>query len=332
MLKSIMAGAALAALTLTTPAFAQDAIKVGALRLVSHSPTYLAVERGYFADEGLEVELVYFQAAQPMAVAIASGDVDFGITAVTGGLINLAEKGVVKVVGGALTEEAGIDGQVILASKAAFDDGLTSPAALAGRSYAVTQPGSSFHYMAHKIAAAEGIDTAEVRMVPLQKVGAIVGALKTGQVDAWSIVPNIGAGLAKAPEVEMIGLVSDYIPDYQVTTVFTSTANVEENPDLVKRFLSAFSRGAADFNAALVDKTSGDDAEVVGLIHKYVYTDRPLDQAEPAIRAGGMRISPDAMLSTTSLQDQLDWFQSQGFVDESVTLDTFVDTQFVETK
>ncbi|MEM7567937.1 MAG: ABC transporter substrate-binding protein, partial [Pseudomonadota bacterium] len=129
MLKSILAGAALAA-AFATPTFAQDAIKVGALRLVSHSPTYLAVERGYFEEEGLEVELVYFQAAQPMAVAIASGDVDFGITAVTGGLINLAERGVVKVVGGALSEEEGIDGQVILASKAAYDDGLTSPAAL----------------------------------------------------------------------------------------------------------------------------------------------------------------------------------------------------------
>ncbi|MEM7566539.1 MAG: ABC transporter substrate-binding protein, partial [Pseudomonadota bacterium] len=248
-----------------------------------------------------------------------------------GGLINLAERGVVKVVGGALSEEEGIDGQVILASKAAYDDGLTSPAALAGRSYAVTQPGSSFHYMAHKIAEAEGIATDEVRMVPLQKVGAIVGALKSGQVDAWSIVPNVGVGLSNAPEVEMIGLVSDYIPDYQVTTVFTSTANIDENPDLVSRFLSAFSKGAADFNAALVDKTSGDDDEVVGLIHKYVYTDRPLERAEPAIRAGGMRISQNAALNTTSLQDQLDWFQSQGFVDDSVTLDTFVDAQFVET-
>lgn len=332
MLKTFAAGAALATLALTGQAAAQDAIKVGALRLVSHSPTYIAMERGYFAEADLDVELVYFQAAQPMAVAIASGDVDFGITAVTGGLINLAERGVVKVVGGALREEAGVDGQVILASKTAYDEGLTSPAELSGRSFAVTQPGSSFHYMAHKIAQGEGIDTADVRPVPLQKVGAIVGALRSGQVDAWSIVPNLGVGLARAPEVEQIGLVADYIPDYQVTTVFTSTANIEENPDQVQRFLNAFSKGAADFNAALVDKTSGDDAEVVGLIHKYVYTDRERERAEPAIRAGGMRISPNAILNTTSLQDQLDWFQSQGFVDESVTLDTFVDAQFVETE
>ena len=77
-------------------AFAADKITVGALRFTSHAPSFIAFERGYFADEGLEVNFEFFQAAQPMAVAIASGDVDFGITAISGGLINLAEKGAIK--------------------------------------------------------------------------------------------------------------------------------------------------------------------------------------------------------------------------------------------
>ena len=64
---------------------AADKITVGALRLASHAPTFIAVERGYFKDEGLDVNLAFFEAAQPVAVAIASGDVDFGITAITGG-------------------------------------------------------------------------------------------------------------------------------------------------------------------------------------------------------------------------------------------------------
>ena len=67
-----------------------DKVRVGLLSLVSHAPSIIADERGYFTDEGLEVELIMFQAAQPMAVAIAAGDVDFGITAITGGLIDLA--------------------------------------------------------------------------------------------------------------------------------------------------------------------------------------------------------------------------------------------------
>jgi NitT/TauT family transport system substrate-binding protein len=103
---------AAAATGLAAPAIAQGKkIVVGALRFTSHSASFIAAERKYFADAGLDVELRFFQAAQPMAVAIASGDVDYAVTAISGGLISLADKGAIKVIGGALSEEPGIDGQ-----------------------------------------------------------------------------------------------------------------------------------------------------------------------------------------------------------------------------
>ncbi len=314
-----------------TTAVAEE-IKVGALRFTSHAASFVAFERGYFEEQGLEVEFVFFQAAQPMAVAIASKDVDFGVTAITGGLINLAEKGAVKVIGGALQEEPGIDGQKILVSKAAFDDGVTSAAQLGGRSFGITQPGSSFHYMASKIAEAEGIPTDDITLKSLQKVGAIVGALKSGQIDAWTIVPHIAKALAGGPEVEIIGDVADYIPDYQVTTVFTSNDNAANNADLVGRFLAAFSKGAADFNAALVDKTTSamEEEAMVRLVHKYVNADRPFEQAAPSIRNGAMRINEGARLNLASVEDQLNWFQASELISDSITIDMLVDSSFVE--
>ncbi len=325
--------AALVALSaLTVPALAADKITVGALRFTSHAPSFVAFEKGYFTDEGLEVEFKFFQAAQPMAVAIASGDVDFGITAISGGLINLAEKGAIKVIGGALQEEPGIDGQIILVSKAAYDEGVTSPAKLKGRSFGITQAGSSFHYMASKIAEKEGFATADIKLVPLQKVGAIIGALKSGQVDSWSIVPHIAKALLKGGEIMQIGMVADYIPDYQVTTVFTSTEIAETKPDLVKRFLKAFSKGADDFNAALVDNTEGEAgaAAMVELIHKYVYADQPIEKAGPSIKNGAMRINKDAALNLTNVKDQLDWFKAEGLVSNDIAIDTLVNTDYVE--
>ena len=314
------------------PALAADDIKVGILRLTSHSPSIIAKAKGYFADEGLNVEFVPFQAAQAMAVGIASRDIDFGMTAISGGLVNLADKGAIKVIGGALMETDDAEGQKILASKAAYDAGLTTPAALAGKRYGVTTAGSSFHYMAHKIADGEGVDRSDVRMVPLQKVPAIIASLKSGQIDAWSIVPNIGNALARGDSVVAIGDVSDYIPNYQVTAVFTSTANVEDNPDLVKRFLAALSKGIDDYNAALVDKTMSeeDTRPIVEMIHEYVYADTPIDKADPRIRAFGMRINPGAALNVESVEDQLNWFKSEGLVPDSVTMDDLVDTSFVD--
>jgi len=330
------AGTALAMAVISASAVvpaAAEKVTVGALRFTSHAASFVAFERGYFKDQGLDVEFKFFQAAQPMAVAIAAGDVDFGVTAISGALINLANKGAIKVIGGALQEEPGIDGQMILVSKKAFDDGVTTPAMLKGRTFGITQAGSSFQYMAHKIAQKEGFAGSEIKMKPLQKVGAIIGALKSEQIDAWSIVPHIAKGLAKGPTIEIIGKIADYIPDYQVTTVFTSADNAANKKDLVKRFLAAFSKGADDFNAALVDKSAGDAAgeDMVKLVHKYVYTSRPYEKAAPSIRNGAMRINKNAKLNLTNVKDQLAWFKSEGLVSKDITIDTLVDASFVET-
>ncbi|MBE1296777.1 ABC transporter substrate-binding protein [Phycobacter azelaicus] len=323
---------AAAATGLAAPAIAKNSkAVVGALSLTSHSGSFIAVERNYFAEAGLDVELKFFQAAQPMAVAIASGDVDFGVTAISGGLLSLAQKGAVKVIGGALSEEAGIDGQKILASDAAFQAGLTSPEALGGKRFGMTTAGSSFHYMGSKIAAAHGVE--DLKFVPLQKVGAIIGALKSGQIDAWSIVPHIAKALAGSGAVHIIGDVADYLPDYQVTTVFTSAQNASSDRALVETFLSGFTRGVSDFNATMVEKSQGDAAidEMVQLIHKYVYTDRPLEKAAPSIINGAMRINKGAAINVASVRDQLEWMQSAGLVDSAITLDTFLDTSYVDT-
>ncbi len=296
----------------------------------SHAASFVALERGYFAEEGLDVEFEFFQAAQPMAVAIASGDADYAVTAISGGLVSLAEKGAAKVIGGALSEEPGIDGQLILASNAAFEAGLTDPNKLDGKSFGMTQPGSSFHYMGAQIAAKEG---ASLNFKPLNKVGAIIGALKSGQIDAWSIVPHIAKALAGGGAVQVIGKVSDYLPNYQVTTVFTSAKNAANERAKTEAFLRAFSKGADDFNAALVDKSAGDDAamDMVNLVHKYVYADKPIEKAEKSIRNGAMRINAGAALNKASVMDQLNWFKAEGMVKDGVEYETLVDDSYVKT-
>ncbi|MEP2784845.1 MAG: ABC transporter substrate-binding protein [Pseudoruegeria sp.] len=322
---------AAAATGLAAPAIAQNRkIVVGALRFTSHSGSFVAIERNYFAEAGLDVELRFFQAAQPMAVAIASGDVDYAVTAISGGLVSLADKGAIKVIGGALSEEPGIDGQKFLVSDAAFQAGVTSPADLNGKKFGISSAGSSFHYMGSKMAQAEGID---LSFTPLQKVGAIIGALKSGQIDGWSIVPHIAKPLAGSGAVHIIGNVSDYLPNYQVTTVFTSTSNATDERDQTTAFLNGFSRGVNDYNAAMIDQAGGEDGvnKMVDLIHKYVYTDRPREKAAPSIINGTMRLNQGARLNVASVQDQLSWFQSEDLVNADITLDRLVDTSYVET-
>ena len=327
----LLAGTALSA----SASFAKaDDITLGALRLTSHSPTYIALERGYFADEGLDVELSFFESSAAMAVGVAGGDLDYGVTSITGGLMNLAHKGAVKVIGGALAEDPEVPGARILASNKAFEAGLTEPAQLSGKTFGITTAGSSFHYMLSRIATEEGFSVSDVQMKPLQKVGAIVGALTSGQVDGWVIQPSIAKRLIDEGAAHEIGSFSDYDPSYQVTAIFTSTGIAEGEREQTEAFLRALSKGVADYNAAFVDKTANDDevSELTGIVHQYVSVDVPDERFAKDMSEGSMRINEGLSLSTTSLQSQLDWMQGEGLVSDEITLEMLVDPSYVDTK
>ena len=201
---------------------------------------------------------------------------------------------------------------------------------LDGKSFGISAAGSSFHYMGSRIAEAEG---AALTFKPLQKVPALIGALKSGQIDAWAIVPHIAAPLAASGEVHVIGDVAAYLPDYQVTTLFTSKSNADDERDMTSSFLGAYSKGAAAYNAAMIEGEGGQaglDA-MVDLIHTYVYADREREAAASAIVAGTMRLQPGARLNMASLADQLAWYQSEGLVDAGIGIETVVDPSYVET-
>jgi len=310
---------------------AADKITIGALRFTSHSPSFIAYEKGYFKEEGLDVELKFFQAAQPIAVAIASGDIDFGVTALTGGFFSLADKGALKVIGGMMAEKKGAPGNTILVSNKAFEAGVKTPADLKGKSWAMTQQGSSFHYMAGIIAENNGFKASDMKLKPLQKVGSMIGALKSGQVDGMAIVPHIAAGLAKGGAAKIIGKIQD-MSDYQVTTIFTSTKNTTDNKDVVKRFLKAYSRGISDYLAVMQnqDKDPAATEAMVDLIHKYVYVSRPREKAAPSIKAGAVYLNEGAALNVADVKRQLEWFQGNKLAPASLTVDKMVDASFVK--
>lgn len=311
---------------------ATEKVKIGYLPLVSHSPTFIAAAKGYFTSEGLDAELVGFRAAEPMAVGIAAGDIDFGITAITGGLVSLADKGAVKVVGGSLAEAKGVEGQKVLASNQAYAKGLTSIEGLKGKLYALTTAGSSFQYVAYKAAQKAGFPASDINYKPLQSIPACIAALKTGQVDAWDMLPSITDPLIAAKDAHEIAAVQDFIPGYQVTTVFTSTKNVTKRRGVVKAFIAAFSKGIADYDAALVTKTMSpaDTEAVIKDIHKYAFASLPFDKAKGRITTGVMHINAGCELNVESVADQLHWLTSNKLVPAKSSMKILVDTGFVK--
>ncbi len=309
------------------PVQAAEAIAVAALRFVSSGPIFIAKEKGYFAAEGLDVTLKFFDAAQPVAVAIASGDADFGATGFTAGLFNIAGKGALKVIGAQFSEVKGFEGSALIASRKAFEAGLTDVGKLKDRSFGLTQTGSSFHYMLGRLAASAGVDLAGVSLKPLQSVGNVLGALKSGQIDSAILPAFIARPLIAGGDAKLIAWVGDLAP-YQGGGLFTSPKVISARRPVVEAFVRAYQKGIADYRAALVTK-SAPDAEAVSMVHKYVYADEELAKAGPKIRDGALFVAADGKLDGQDVAAQVEWYKTQGLVDKSVEAAAFLDFSFI---
>jgi NitT/TauT family transport system substrate-binding protein len=303
--------------------------KIGVLRLSSSAPVFIAQDKGYFREAGLDIELKFFDAAQPIAVATTSGDVDFGITAFTAGLYNLAGKGTLKVIGGMSREKAGYPLIGYFASNNAYAAGLKTPKDLAGKRIAVTQVGSSFHYSIGLLADKYGFKLADVKIVPLQSLSNAAAALKGETVDAALLPVSTARKLMDDGGAKLLGWVGDETP-WQLGAVFASPKTLA-NKALVTKLLAVLERADREYHdvilssvkdgkAAIDDKTK----PLLEIIAKY--TNLPVEQVVgncAYIDAGGK-------LDVKNVDNQIKWLQEQGFVDKGFGADAIVDKDFVK--
>ena len=134
----------LVALSAASPSRAQDLTKasIALLRLSSSGPIFIAQEKGWFKEAGLDLTMKDFQAAAQVPLAVVSGDADLGVTAFTAGFFNLAAKGGLVVVAAQSAERPGYQLNVIAVTNAAWDAGVRSVKDLTGKRVAVTTVGS----------------------------------------------------------------------------------------------------------------------------------------------------------------------------------------------
>ena len=314
------------------PARAAEPLRIGLLHTLSPAPLYIAMERGYFAQEGLDASFRFFEAAQPIAAAAVSGDIDVGITALTGGFFSLAGRGTLKVIGGGLHEQRGFEGTAVLVSKKAYDAGLTTPKQLAGHSFGFTQFGSSFHYILGRIAEQEGFDLKTMTLRPLQTVGNMLAAVRTGQVDATMAVASQAKPLDASGEAKIIAWAGDIVP-YQLTAVFASSREIAAKPDRLHRFARAYQRGVADYREAFLRTEGGQPVRdattdaAIPLLQKYVFTGDP-DGPRKIMDAVGW-YDEGGRLDAKDVAAQLRWFTEQGMVKTESTAADIIDTRFI---
>ena len=229
------------------------------LPLVSSAPVFIAQSRGFFAAEGLEIELRFFQAAQPVALAVASGDVEFGVTGLTAGFYNLAGRGALAIIAGQARVEPGDEFIAYVAGAKAWQAGLRTLDALPGHAVGITQTGSTFHYMVGRLADKRGFALEKVRLVTLETVPNVIAALRGGRIDAALLPGHLARPLVDEGIAKLLGWAGDETP-WQLGAVFTTPRALERRGPTVERFLRAYRRGAAVYDDVLRPVRAGSDS------------------------------------------------------------------------
>ncbi len=319
-----------AALGVLAPGARADApFKIGVLKLASSGPVFIADAQGYFGAEGLTDTLVYFDAAQPVAVAAVSGDIDVGVTGLTGGFYNLAGKGELRIIGAQSREEPGYHLIAYLAGNRAFDAGLTSLKDLPGHSVAVTQIGSTFHYSLGLLAEKLNFPLDRVHIVPLQTMSNEATALTGNQVDAALLPATAADPLVQHGNAHLLGWVGDETP-WQLGAVFAARKTLTARRPAVASFLRAYRHGVRDFYDAFL--TKGPDGKIkpganapamLAILAKY--TGQPADRLQDAIPY----VDPQGRLLVRDIYHQVAWYQAQGLVAKGLDVASILDYSLI---
>jgi ABC-type nitrate/sulfonate/bicarbonate transport system substrate-binding protein len=215
----------------------------------NHTGLYVAHSKGYYADEGLNVEFLQAQEGGTIEQLVATGRLDFGISYQEN--VTLARVEGVPIVSIAAIIQHNTSG---FASRR--EQGIISPKDFEGKTYGTW--GSEMERVVIKeLMACDGGDFSHVEFVDIGSSDFFV-ATEQGDVDfAWVFQGWTGIEAEKRGiDINMV-LINDQhcVPDYYTPVIITSEEKIANNPDVVKSFMRAVSQGY-DFAIASPDEAA----------------------------------------------------------------------------
>ena len=204
----------------------------------NHTGLYVAQEKGYFDEAGLEVEIV-----QPpeggAEVLVASGKAQFGVSFQDTMAPALAGDGALPIKAVAAILQHNTSG--IISRKG---EGMDRPKGLEGKRYATWESPVELATL-QSVVEGDGGEFEKVQLIP-NTVTDEVSALKSDLVDAiWIFYGWAGV------KTELEGLETDYFAfgdldpvfDYYTPVVIAGARFLEEEPDTARAFLAALGKG-----------------------------------------------------------------------------------------
>jgi NitT/TauT family transport system substrate-binding protein len=302
-------------------------VRFGSPQSISDAGVFVARERGYFRDQGIEVEVIPFQSGPNTIAPLAAGELDVAGGTVSTALFNAIERGVgIKAVADKGISRPGFEYSQLVLRRDLWDSGqVREMADLRGRRVAIVSDRSGAESQLAQTLARGGVGVGEVD-APVLGFPDMVVALGNRAVDAAVIIePLLGAAVERGAAVTWEPGYSSaaYGGVYQAGILVVS-GRFAAQPDLVRRFLIGYLRGVRAYNDAF---TKGEGRpEVVRIL-----TEQSTIK-DPAVydRMQMAGLDPDGRLFRQSLQRDLDYFRQQGYYTGPLTLDDIIDSSYVD--
>jgi len=219
-------------------------IAVGGKNLFYYLPLSVAERKGYFKDEGLEVEIPDFAGGAKALQALVGGSADMVSGAYEHTINMAAKKQPIK----AVVLQAKYSSIVLLLpkDKAAKYKG---PADLKGLKVGVSAPGSSTNMFVNNILAKGGFKPTDIAVVGVGTGSGAFAAMEKGEIDAISNLDPVitqleatGKYVAVADSRTEKGMNEIYGGDYHASVIYITDEFIRKNPNTVQAVVNAMVR------------------------------------------------------------------------------------------
>lgn len=283
-------------------------LKVAVLPIIDTLPLYVAQQQGYFAEHGVNVELIPVASAPERVQMVASGQVDGTINETLSVMLFNKEEIQLQAVRYALRPVDGYGHFFILASE---QSKITTPAELAGVEIGVSQ-GTVIEYVTERLLSAEGLSSDEIKTIPVPKIPDRMSLLASGEISAATLPDPLGALAVQSGAVIVMDDSSH--PEYGFSIYSFRVDVIDGQPEAVRGFLAAIDRA--------IDLINSDPTQFTGILSDNGIVPPPLLEAYkvPPFPAAGVP-------SEAEWLDALDWAKSKGMLDVNVSYaDSVIDT------
>jgi len=270
-------------------------IRWGLFRI--YQPTYIGIEKGFFREAGVNVEITGLFSSGPAVVqAAGTGQVDAGHSATTGIAGAVAAGVKVSGIADSQTEFTDAPLQQWFVLK---DSPIQSVADLKGKRIGTNGLSGSFYYTTLIALKDAGLRKEDVQFVNLNhdKQGQ---ALMSKQIDICGVIDPYSIQLGKEPSARRLFTGADILGNKQFSLVFFSKDFIEKNREAVRKFMTGYLRAIA-YIRANPDESSSIMAAKIGLKPTDVVRHRYLDNA--AIRPDDAQFWVDVMRENGELKD-----------------------------